>query len=138
MEILKAKLIWSGLCISSPSPLHRLAKQHFDERCKCKHSESFLSQPEHTIWISRHWTLTTQYLYLGVFLWKWYIVLASYKDIRKLQSFCLCTPLLTLTLTLTVFLFRHLPTEIVILINVCYQMKCFSGDNFSFFRSRFC
>ena len=37
-----------------------------------------------------------------------------------------------------VFLFRHLPTEIVIFINVCYQMKCFIGDSFSFFRSRFC
>ena len=73
--------------------------------------------------------MTTQYLYLGVFLWKWYIVFASYKEIHKLQSFCLCTPLLTLTFTLTVFLFRHLPTEIVILINVCYQMKCFSGDS---------
>ena len=33
----------------------------------------------------------------------------------------------------TVFLFRHLPTESVIFINVCYQMKCFSGDKFSFF-----
>ena len=37
-----------------------------------------------------------------------------------------------------VFLFSHLPTEIAIFINVCYQMKCFSGDSFSFFRSRFC
>ena len=27
-----------------------------------------------------------------------------------------------------VFLFRHLPTEIVIFINICYQMKCFSGE----------
>ena len=42
------------------------------------------------------------------------------------------------THTNIVFLFRHLPTEIVIFINVCYQMKCFSGDSFSFFRSRFC
>ena len=87
MEILKTKLIWSGLCISSPSPLHRLAKQHFDELYKCKHSESFLSQPEHTIWISRHWTLTTQYLYLGVFLWKWYIVfckLQRHSQVAKL------------------------------------------------------
>ena len=36
------------------------------------------------------------------------------------------------------FVFRHLPTEIIIFINVCYQMKCFRGDSFSFFRSRFC
>ena len=88
---------WSGLFISSPSPLHRLAAQHFDERYKRKQSESFLSQPEHTIWVSRHRTLRTQYLHLGVFLWKQYKILASYKDFCKLQSFCLCTPLLTLT-----------------------------------------
>ena len=30
------------------------------------------------------------------------------------------------------FLSRHLPTEIVIFINVCYQMKCFIGDSFPF------
>ena len=35
------------------------------------------------------------------------------------------------------FLFRHLPTEIVIFINVCYQMKCFSGDSFSFLGAGF-
>ena len=42
------------------------------------------------------------------------------------------------TFTNIVFLFRHIPTELFIFINVCYQMKCFSGDSFSFFRSRFC
>ena len=36
------------------------------------------------------------------------------------------------------FLFRHIPTEIVIFSNACYQMSYFSGDSFSFFRSRFC
>ena len=41
------------------------------------------------------------------------------------------------THTNIVFLFRHLPTGIVIFINVCYQMKCCSGDSFYFFRSRF-
>ena len=40
------------------------------------------------------------------------------------------------THTNIIFLFRHLPTEIAIFINVCYQMKCFSGDSFFFFRSR--
>ena len=29
-----------------------------------------------------------------------------------------------------VFLFRHLPTDIAIIIRICYKMKCFSGDNF--------
>ena len=116
--------------MSSFSPLYRLATQHFDERYKRKQSESFLSQPEHTIWVSRHRTLRIQYLHLGTSLLKQYIILASYKDFCKLQSFCLCTPLLN---TNIVFLFRHLPTEIFILINVCYQMGCFSGDSFSFF-----
>ena len=64
---------WSGHCMSGPSPLHRLATQHFDERDKCKRNESFLSQPEHTIWVSNYRTLKTQYLHLGVFLWKQYI-----------------------------------------------------------------
>ena len=79
--------------MSSPSPLHWLATQHFDECYKRKQSESFLNQPEHTIWVSRHRTLKTQYLHYGVFLWKQYIFLASYKDFCKLQSFCLCTSL---------------------------------------------
>ena len=34
----------------------------------------------------------------------------------------------------TALLFRHLPTEIVIFINLCYQMNCFSGDRFFDFR----
>ena len=37
-----------------------------------------------------------------------------------------------------IVLLRHLPTEIFIFISVCYQMKCFSGDSFLFFRIRFC
>ena len=42
------------------------------------------------------------------------------------------------THTNIVFLSRHLPTEIVIYINVCYRMKCFSSDSFFICRSRFC
>ena len=60
--------------------LHRLATKHFDERYKRKQSESFLSQPEHTIWVSRHRPLRTQYLHMGVFLLKMHIILESYKD----------------------------------------------------------
>ena len=104
--------------MSSRSPLHRLATQYFDDHYKPKQSESFLSQPEHTIWVSRHRTLRTQYLHFGVFLWKQYIILARYKDFYKLQN-------------------RQLATEIVIFINVCWQIRCFSGDSFSFFRSSF-
>ena len=125
---------WSGLCMLIPCSLHRLVTQNFDGHYKGKHGESFLSQADHTIWFSRHRTLRTQHLPLSVFLWKYYIILASYKDFCKLQSFSLCTPLLTLT----VFLFRHLLTEIVIFINVCYQIKRFSDDSVSFYRSRYC
>ena len=122
----------SDFCMPSPSPLHRLATQHSDERFKRKQSESFLSQPEHIIWVSRHGTLSTLYLRLGVFLWKQYIIIANYKD------FCKFLIMYSFTHTNIVFLLRHLPTEIVIFINVCYQMECFSGDSFSLFRSRFC
>ena len=55
------------------------------------------SQPKHTIWFSRHRTLRTQYLHFGIILWKQHKILASYKHFWKLQSVCLCTPLLTLT-----------------------------------------
>ena len=37
------------------------------------------------------------------------------------------------TLTNIAFLFSNLHTEIAIFINICYQMKCFSVDSFSFF-----
>ena len=100
-----------------------------------KQNESFLSQSEHIIWVSRHRNVRTQYLHLSVFIWKQYIIQSSYKDFCILQSFWLCTPLPILTQS---FFSWNLHTEIVIFINVSYQMKCFDGDNFSFFRSRFC
>ena len=40
------------------------------------------------------------------------------------------------TQTNIVFLFKHLPSEIVIFKNVCYQMKCFSRNSFSFFKEQ--
>ena len=83
--------------MSRSSPLRRLATSHFDEHYRRKQNETFLNQPEDTIWVSRHRTLKIQYLHLGVFLWKQYTILAGYKDFCKLQSFCLCTPLLILT-----------------------------------------
>ena len=79
--------------------LYRLATQHFDERYKHKQSESFLSQQERTIWVSRQRTLKTQYLHLDIFLWNQYKIIASYKDFCKSQSFFLCTALLTLSLS---------------------------------------
>ena len=100
--------------MSSLRPLHRQAAQHFDERFIRKQSESFLSQPEHTIWVSRHRTLRTQYLHLGIFLWKQYKILASYKDFCNLQFLFMYS----ITYTNIVFLFKYLPTEIVIFKNV--------------------
>ena len=87
------------------------------------------SQPKHTIWVSRHRTLRTQYLHLGVFLWKQYKILASYKDFCQLQLLFMYSFIHDNTF----FLFKHLNTEIVIFKNVCYQINCFSGDSFSFF-----
>ena len=97
-------------------PLHWQAAQHFDVRFIRKQSESYLSQPEHTIWISRHRTLKTQYLHLGVFLWKQYKILASYKDFFKSQFLFMYS----FTHTNIVFPFKHLPTEIVIFKKDCY------------------
>ena len=74
------------------------------------------------------------YLHLGVFLWNWYIILASYKYLYK-RKFLL---MYSFTHTNLVFLFRLRPTEIVVFISVCEKVKCFSGDNFSFLWSRFC
>ena len=60
MKILRAR--------QSFRQLHQQAAQHFDERFIRKQSESFLSQPEQTIWVSRQRTLRTQYLHLVIFL----------------------------------------------------------------------
>ena len=81
-----------------------------------------------------HRTLRTRYLYLNVFLWKQYKIFAKSQrllQVAKILFIC------SFTETNKVFLFKHLLTEIDIFKNVCYQKKCFSGDSFSFFRSRF-
>ena len=67
-----------------PSLLHRLATQYLMSAANENRVSHF--------WASRN----TRYLHLGFFLWKQYIILASYKDLCKLQSFWLCTPLVTL------------------------------------------
>ena len=100
--------------MSSLRPLHRQAAQNFDERFI--QSELFLSHSEHTTWVSRHRTLRTQYLHLGAFLWKQYKILAIYKDFCKLQFLFMYF----FTYTNIVFLFKHQPTEIAIIKNVCY------------------
>ena len=121
--------------MSSPSPLHRLATQHFDERYKRKQSESFLSQPEHTILGLKAQNFENPIFTFGYFPLK---AVCNYCKLQRLSQVAKFLIMYSFTHTNIVFLFRHLPTEIVIFINVCYQMKCFSGDSFSFFRSRFC
>ena len=110
-------------CMSSQIPLYRLATLHFDECYTYKQSDSTLSQLKHTIWVSRCRTLRSQYLHLGIFLWKQYIILASYKELI----------VFVYVLLNMVFLSRHLPTEIVIFIKACYQINDFIGDSFSIF-----
>ena len=113
--------------MSSPSPLHQLATQNFDEHYKQKQSESFVSQP-------------SQSFENPIFTFGCFSLKAVYNSckLQRLLQVAKFLFMYSFTHTNIVFLFRHLPTEIVIFINVCYQMKCFSGDSFSFFRSRFC
>ena len=82
------------------------------------------SQPKHTIWVSRHRTLRTQYFYLDVIIWKQYKILASYKDFCKLQSFCLCTPLLTNI----VLLFKHRYASLGTFVNLSPLTTCLNSD----------
>ena len=88
-----------------------------------RQTERLIFEPART----HHLGLKVQYFENPIFIFGCFSLKAVY-DSCKLQSFCLCT----LLLTLTVFLFRNLTTEIVIFINICYKMKCFSGDSFSF------
>ena len=112
--------------MSSPSLLHRVAAQYLHDLYKRKQSDSFLSQPGHTIWVSRHRNLRTQYLHMSVFLWKQFIILGETFASSKFLFINF----------LTTLLFRHLATESFIVINVWYRMKCFSGDSFSFFKEQ--
>ena len=121
--------------MSSPSPLHRLATQHFDGRCKRKQSQSFF-EPART----HHLVPKTQNFENPIFIFGCFSLKAVYHfcKLQRLLQVAKFFFMYSFTLTNTVFLFRHLPIEIVTFINVCYQMKCFSGYSFSFFRSRFC
>ena len=100
--------------MASPCPLHRLATQNFDERCKRKQSHFWTSK--NTPFWSKDTELCEPNIYIWVFLFE-----------SSKQSF----QVTKLNVFIYVLLYRHLPTEIVIFINVCYQMKCFSGDSFS-------
>ena len=118
--------------MSRPSPLHRLATQHFGEHYKRKQSESFLSQPEH------HLVLKAQNFDNFIFTFGYFSLKAAYNSckLERLLQVAKFLIMYYFTHTNIVFLFRHLPTEVVIFIKVCYQIRCFSGDSFSLFRSR--
>ena len=118
--------------MSSPSPLHRLATQHFDERYKRKQSKLFLSQPEHTIWVSRQ-NFENPIFTLVCFSLKTVYNSCKLQRLSQVAKFLF---VYSFTHTNIAFLFRHLPTKIVIFINVCYQTKCFSGDSFSYFQEQ--
>ena len=123
-------LIGPGLCISSPSPLHRLATQHFNECYKRKESESFLSQPR-----THHLGLKAQNFESPIFAFGCFYLKAVYNSckLKRLLQVAKFLFMYFFSHTNIVFLFRHLATEIVIFINVCYQIKRFRGDRFSFF-----
>ena len=106
--------------MASPSPLHRLATQNFDERCKSKQSHFWTSK--NTPFWSKDTELCEPNIYIWAFLFE-----------SSKQSF----QVTKLNVFIYVLLYRHLPTEIVIFINVCYQMKCFSCDSFSFLGADF-
>ena len=96
--------------------------------------------------VSRFWaSQNTSFESQGTELWEsniyiWLFSLKAVYNSCKLQGLLEVAKLFfmsSFTHTNIVFLFRDLPTAIVMFINVCYQMKCFSSDSFSFFRSRF-
>ena len=121
--------------MSSPSPLHRLAAQHFDERYKRKQSEVIFEPPR-----TYHLGLKAQNFQNPIFTFGFFSLKVVYKSckLQRLLEVAKFLFIYSFTHTNIVFLFRHLPTEIAIFINAFYQMKCFSGDSLFFFRSRFC
>ena len=120
--------------MSIPSSLHRLATQHFDERYKGKQNVVF--DPART----HHLGLMAQNFENLIFTFRCFSLKAinNYVKLQRLVEVAKFLLMYFFTHTYIVFLFMHLPTEIVIFKNVCCQMKCSSGDSFSFFSSRCC
>ena len=106
---------WTGPCMSSPSPLYRLATQHFDERYNRKEWVIFETARTH------HLGLKTQNFEKPKFISGCFSLKAVYNSC-KLQSLLHVAKfwvMFSFTHTNIVFLFMHLPTEIVIFIDVC-------------------
>ena len=99
--------------MSSLRPFHRQAAHHFDERCKRKQTAS----------------QNIPFGSLGTEPWEpdiYICMLFSESSIKFLQvtrTFASCKVFVYVLIYFhnIVFFFRHLPTEIVIFINVCYQ-----------------
>ena len=94
--------------------MDRLATQHFDERYKRNQSESFLKQAERNLDLKAQ-NFENPIFTLGCFYLK--AVYNSYKLKRLLQ-----VARFLFMYSFTTLLFRQLPTEIAIFINICYQI----------------
>ena len=91
--------------------------------------------------ITHHVGLKAQNFENPIFAFGCFSLKAVYNSCYKLKRLLQVVKFLFMsscTHTNIVFPFRHLPTEIVVFLNDCYQMKCFSGDSFSCFCSRLC
>ena len=98
-------------------------------------TERVIFEPART----HHLSLKAQNFENPIFTFGYFSFKAVYNSC-KLQTLLQVAKFLfmySFTHTNIVFLFKHLPTEIVIFKNVCYQMKCFSGDSFSFLGAGF-
>ena len=83
---------------------------------------------------THHLDLKTQNFENPIFTFECFSLKAVYNscNLQRLLQFSKFLFMYFFTHTNIVLLFRYLRTEIVIFINVCYQMKCFSDDSFSF------
>ena len=106
-----------------------------------------MSAATHTEWVDFEPTSqNTPFGFQGTELWQpniyiWVFSSKAAYNSCKLERLLQVTEFLFMycfTHTNIIFLSEYLPTEIVIFISACYQMKCFTGDSFSFFGNRFC
>ena len=79
-----------------------------------------------------HLGLKSQNFENPIFIFRCFSLKAVYLQVTKLLI------MYSFTYTNIVFLLRHLPTEIIIFISVCYQMKCFVVIVFPFLGAGFC
>ena len=113
--------------MSSRRPLHQQVAQNFDERYKRKQRVS-QNIP--------FGSLGTDFWEPNIYMWLFFFE-SSIKFLKVRKTFARSKVFVYLfTHTNIVFLFKHLPTEIVIFKNVFYLMKCFSYDSFSSFQEQ--